>query len=162
MKKNEFPMNDWSKKRAFGVLLGERANFHIAVFADPRCVWCKRFFDEVSTKLNDIEIFVYLTPLLGPESREISADILMSEDPAKAWRDWMMNEKRPAHHTSEQAQKILDENLDLHAKLGLQVVPEIFLADGSGPYGYMTALELVSKIEQEGGSEAQKGEKLLV
>lgn len=162
MKKKEFPMGEWSKKRSFAVLLGKKANYHIVVFADPRCSWCKRFFEEVITKLNDLEIFVYLTPVLGKESRELCVDIMMAKDPAKAWVDWIMEEKRPAHHVSEEAQTVLDENLDLHAKLGLEVVPEIYLANGSGPYGYMTALDLVSKIEQEGGEETEKGEGLVV
>ena len=43
--------------------------------------------------------------------------------------------------------------MELLKKLGIETVPAIYLADGEGPYGFMTAIELISKIEQEGEKE---------
>lgn len=60
----KFPLTNWSEKKAFTIKLGAVKKYHIAVFADPNCPWCKRFFEENTDKLNDLEIFVYL-----PKSR---------------------------------------------------------------------------------------------
>ena len=47
----------------------------------------------------------------------------------------------------------MDALLVAMEKLGIETVPAIYLADGEGPYGFMTAMELISKIEQEGEKE---------
>ena len=60
----KFPLTNWSEKKAFTIKLGAVKKYHIAVFADPNCPWCKRFFEENTDKLNDLEIFVYLAPVL--------------------------------------------------------------------------------------------------
>lgn len=48
---------------------------------------------------------------------------------------------------------MFEDNMELLEKLGIETVPAIYLADGEGPYGFMTAMELISKIEQEGEKE---------
>ena len=52
----KFPLTNWSEKKAFTIKLGAVKKYHIAVFADPNCPWCKRFFEENTDKLNDLEI----------------------------------------------------------------------------------------------------------
>ena len=135
----KFPLTNWSEKKAFTIKLGAVKKYHIAVFADPNCPWCKRFFEENTDKLNDLEIFVYLAPVLGEDSEKLAAEILSEKDPAAAW--------------TEEAKNTVEDNMELLEKLGIETVPAIYLADGEGPYGFMTAMELISKIEQEGGKE---------
>ena len=89
----KFPLTNWSEKKAFTIKLGAVKKYHIAVFADPNCPWCKRFFEENTDKLNDLEIFVYLAPVLGEDSEKLSAEILSEKDPAAAWAD-MAADKR--------------------------------------------------------------------
>ena len=72
----KFPLTNWSEKKAFTIKLGAVKKYHIAVFADPNCPWCKRFFEENTDKLNDLEIFVYLAPVLGEDSEKLAAEIL--------------------------------------------------------------------------------------
>ena len=50
----KFPLTNWSEKKAFTIKLGAVKKYHIAVFADPNCPWCKRFFEENTDKLNDL------------------------------------------------------------------------------------------------------------
>lgn len=45
----KFPLTNWSEKKAFTIKLGAVKKYHIAVFADPNCPWCKRFFEETRT-----------------------------------------------------------------------------------------------------------------
>ena len=47
----KFPLTNWSEKKAFTIKLGAVKKYHIAVFADPNCPWCKRFFEENTDKL---------------------------------------------------------------------------------------------------------------
>ena len=76
----KFPLTNWSEKKAFTIKLGAVKTYHIAVFADPNCPWCKRFFEENTDKLNDLEIFVYLAPVLGEDSEKLAAEILSEKD----------------------------------------------------------------------------------
>lgn len=46
----KFPLTNWSEKKAFTIKLGAVKKYHIAVFADPNCPWCKRFFEENTDK----------------------------------------------------------------------------------------------------------------
>lgn len=149
----KFPLTNWSEKKAFTIKLGAVKKYHIAVFADPNCPWCKGFFEENMDKLNDLEVFVYLAPVLGEDSEKLAAEILSEKDPAAAWTDWVMNENRPKVKATEEAKNIVEDNMELLEKLGIETVPAIYLADGEGPYGFMTAMELISKIEQEGEKE---------
>ena len=149
----KFPLTNWSEKKAFTIKLGAVKKYHIAVFADPNCPWCKRFFEENMDKLNDLEVFVYLAPVLGEDSEKLAAEILSEKDPAAAWTDWVMNENRPKVKATEEAKNIVEDNMELLEKLGIETVPAIYLADGEGTYGFMTAMELISKIEQEGEKE---------
>ena len=105
----KFPLTNWSEKKAFMIKLGAVKKYHIAVFADPNCPWCKRFFEENTDKLNDLEIFVYLAPVLGEDSEKLAAEILSEKDPAAAWTDWVMNENRPKVKVTEEAKNTVEE-----------------------------------------------------
>ena len=54
----KFPLTNWSEKKAFTIKLGAVKKYHIAVFADPNCPWCKRFFEENMDKLNDLSTWL--------------------------------------------------------------------------------------------------------
>ena len=54
----KFPLTNWSEKKAFTIKLGAVKKYHIAVFADPNCPWCKRFFEENTDKLNDLSTWL--------------------------------------------------------------------------------------------------------
>lgn len=43
--------------------------------------------------------------------------------------------------------KVLEDNSRLAEKLKIETVPAIFLEDGAGPFGFMTAMELGEKIQ---------------
>lgn len=144
----EFLEFQWPKERAIKIKLGD-GRFHIAVFVDPNCPWCKRFFEESITKVNDVEFYCFMNPVLGDDSTDLSACIMASDDPGKALLDWVMDEKKPTKKGFKKQYDILVENHHLAESLGVETVPAIFLANGKGPFGFMTAMELISKIEQE-------------
>ncbi len=142
-----FDEKNWPVEHAFKTVIGE-GQFKIAVFVDPECPWCHRFYNETVTKLNDITIYWFLYPVLGEGAFVKSATILSSEDPAKMWREWVQDEKVPAGVIKSDRVKWLEANSRLAEKVGVETVPAVFLKNGEGPFGFMTALELISKIEQ--------------
>lgn len=144
----EFLEFQWPTERAIKIKLGN-GRFHVAVFADPNCPWCKRFFEESLTKVNDIEFYCFLDPILGEDSADIAASIMTSKDPAKAWTEWVMEEKKPTALGSKKDYDMIADNAHLAENLGVDTVPGIYLANGKGPFGFMTAMELIGKIEQE-------------
>ncbi|MCD8340257.1 MAG: DsbC family protein [Burkholderiales bacterium] len=143
----KFEEKEWPVQNAIKTTKGD-GRFHLAVFADPECPWCKRFVNETYSKLNDVTVYWFICPVLGDASKVKGAAILGSKDPAKAWLEWEDKEVNPTGHVKAADVKILDENVALSEKLGVETVPAVFLKNGEGPFGFMTALELISKIEQ--------------
>ena len=66
----------------------------MAVFGDPNCGYCKRFERDLA-KLQDVTIYTFLYPILGPDSNAKSKDIWCASDGAKAWRAWMVDGVTP-------------------------------------------------------------------
>lgn len=60
----------------------------LGYFADPNCGYCKRFEQDLA-KINDVTVYVFLYPVLGPDSLEKSKAVWCSKDRVKAWDDWM-------------------------------------------------------------------------
>ncbi len=71
----------------------------LAVFADPNCTFCKRF-EVTLQEVDDVTIYVFLYPILGPDSVVKSKAIWCSPDRAKAWLDWMLSGTIPTGPTN--------------------------------------------------------------
>ncbi|MGL6110308.1 MAG: DsbC family protein, partial [Rubrivivax sp.] len=61
----------------------------LAVFGDPNCGYCKRFERDLAN-LQDVTIYTFLYPILGPDSSAKSRDIWCAKDNGKVWRAWMV------------------------------------------------------------------------
>src|SRR5690349_13344222 len=66
----------------------------VAIFEDPNCGYCKRFERDLAG-VSDITVFVFLYPILAPDSVDKSKAIWCSPDPGKAWIDAMVRDKLP-------------------------------------------------------------------
>lgn len=71
---------------------GERK---MAVFEDPNCGYCKRFEKDLQS-VDNVTIYLFLYPILSPDSAEKSRNIWCAKDQAKAWQDQMLNSKNAA------------------------------------------------------------------
>ena len=60
----------------------------VAMFADPNCGYCKRFERDL-LGVNDVTVYLFLYPILSPDSTEKSKAVWCSADPAKSWLDLM-------------------------------------------------------------------------
>ena len=61
----------------------------LAYFGDPNCGYCKKFEQDL-TNIKDVTIYVFLYPVLGPDSLEKAKSIWCSKDKIKAWDDQLV------------------------------------------------------------------------
>src|SRR4051812_9223124 len=67
---------------AFKIVRGNGTR-KVAIFEDPNCGYCKRFERDLMG-VNDITVYVFLYPILSPDSVEKSKALWCSPDRAKA------------------------------------------------------------------------------
>ncbi len=144
--KELFDSAAWPKKDAVKIVKGN-GKAEIAVFEDPNCGYCKQLDMETLSRLDNITIYIYLWPFLADSSVEIAGSILCSQNPGKAFMEWMVEDKLPTAKPKQEAAAILNRNIELAEKLELGGTPSIFLANGKGPLGMMDAESLAAEIE---------------
>lgn len=114
-------------------------------FEDPNCGFCKQLHRELA-KVNDLTVYTFLIPILGPDSVEISKAVWCAKDRAKAWDDAMQGTMQGG---GRDCNTPIEKNLELSRRFGIRGTPTIFLVDGrQAGAGYMPANE----IEQALGS----------
>ncbi|AVR98529.1 DsbC family protein [Pseudoduganella armeniaca] len=117
----------------------------IAVFEDPNCGYCKRFRQQTLSQVDNVTIYTYLYNILSPDSAAKSKNVWCSADRAKAWDDWMLNNKAapaaPANCTTPN-----DKVFALGQKLNINGTPAIFFADGTRIPGAIDAKTLEARM----------------
>jgi thiol:disulfide interchange protein DsbC len=99
----------------------------IAIFADPNCGYCKRFERELAT-VTDLTVYMFLYPILSPESAEKSRAVWCAPDRSKAWLDLMLNDKQP--DGAAKCDTPIDKILALGRDKRITGTPTIFFEDG--------------------------------
>jgi len=123
----------------------------LAVFVDPNCGYCKRFERDVAG-LKHVTVYIFLYPILGPDSTTKSRDIWCAKDPAKAWRDWMINGTVPASTASAKCDTAaLDRNTELGRKHRVQGTPATVFEDGSRSPGAIPVDEIEKRLAAAAG-----------
>ena len=110
----------------------------LAVFSDPRCPYCKALDDELA-KLDNVTVYTFLLPWLGPESRP-GAQAL--------WADAVPDR---ANDTT-----VLDRNLKLASQLGLRGTPMLIASDGRVSEGARSAEALDAWLTLQGREVASR------
>ena len=118
--------NDLPFKDAFTIVRGNGKR-RMAVFEDPNCGYCKRFERDLQ-KIDNGTIYMFLYPILGPESNEKSKAIWCAKDQAKAWQDWMVRDQPPAAATCDTA--ALTRNVELGRNHKITGTPTLIFVDG--------------------------------
>ena len=123
----------------------------MAVFVDPNCGYCKRFERDVAS-LKNVTVYTFLYPILGPDSTTKSRDIWCAKDPAKAWRDWMINGTVPPAAAGAKCDTAaLDRNTELGRKHRVQGTPATVFEDGSRSPGALPAEEIEKRLAATAG-----------
>ena len=115
----------------------------IAMFADPNCGYCKRFERDL-LGVGDITVYVFLYPILSPDSLEKSKAVWCSPDRGKAWIDLMVNNVPPPGDKS--CTTPIDKVLAFGQQKRIQGTPTIFFEDGERVPGAMSILDFEKKL----------------
>jgi thiol:disulfide interchange protein DsbC len=108
----------------------------LAVFGDPNCGYCKRFERDLAS-LQDVTIYTFLYPILGPDSTAKSKDIWCAKDSGKTWRAWMVDGVTPPKSTAGCDSAALERNVELGKKHRVQGTPAVVFEDGTRVPGAM-------------------------
>lgn len=120
----ELPMGD-----ALRTVRGD-GHRHIAIFADPNCGYCRRL-EATLAKVDNVTIHTFLTPVLGDDSRRLSAQVQCAPDPAAAWAALMREGKPPANEGTCAAAQAIERNLALARRVGVRGTPTYLAVDGT-------------------------------
>ena len=106
----------------------------IAIFEDPNCGYCKRFEAELA-KVPDLTMYVFLYPILSPESTSKSKAVWCAPDRAKAWLDLMLKDVVPANGGN--CETPIDSVVVFGREKRITGTPTIFFEDGERVPGAM-------------------------
>lgn len=125
-------------KDAFTVVRGNGKR-KMAVFEDPNCGYCKRFERDLQ-KISDVTVYMFLYPILGPDSTDKSKNIWCAKDKAKAWVDLMVRDQPVAKASCDTAS--IDRNVDFGRKHKITGTPTLVFANGSRVPGAISAQQV--------------------
>jgi thiol:disulfide interchange protein DsbC len=129
-------------KDAFTMVRGNGKR-KLAVFEDPNCGYCKRFEKDLQ-KVNNVTVYIFLYPILGPDSTEKSKNIWCAKDKNKAWLDWMIRDVAPAAASCDST--AIARNVELGRKFKITGTPTLVFADGSRVPGAVGADEVEKRL----------------
>lgn len=125
-------------KNAFTMVRGNGKR-KIAVFEDPNCGYCKRFEKDLQS-VDNVTIYLFLYPILSPDSAEKSRNIWCAKDSVKAWHDQMLNSKNaPALQCDTAA---IQRNLAFGRKYKITGTPTIVFSNNVRVPGAISAAEV--------------------
>ena len=100
----------------------------LAVFEDPNCGYCKRFERDLA-KIDNLTVYLFLMPVLGPGSVEKSRNVWCAKDPGAAWVNLMQKDIAPAAVQCNTA--AIDRNLEFGRKYKITGTPTLVAQDGT-------------------------------
>jgi thiol:disulfide interchange protein DsbC len=119
----------------------------LAVFVDPNCGYCKRFEKDLAT-IKDVTVYTFLYPILGPDSDVKSKAIWCAKEPAKVWRDWMLNGTTPPRSMGDCDTAALERNVAFGKKHRVQGTPALVFEDGTRVPGAVSAAEVEKQLAE--------------
>lgn len=121
----------------------------LVTFEDPNCGYCKKLAKDV-VNLKDTTIYTFMIPILAADSADKSKAIWCAPDRAKAWNDWMVDNKVPTGAGT--CENPIAKNAELAHKLRVSGTPTMFLTDGNRLGGYVALAELDKAINEAGAA----------
>ena len=118
---SELPLKD-----AFTIVRGNGKR-KIAVFEDPNCGYCKRFEREMRN-VNNVTVYLFLYPILSPDSAEKSRNIWCAKDKTGTWANWMLKRVPPPAASCDTA--ALRRNVAFAEKHRITGTPAMVFSNG--------------------------------
>jgi thiol:disulfide interchange protein DsbC len=95
----------------------------------------------------DITVYTFLLPVLGPASLDKAKAIWCSRDRDAAWRAWMQKSQAPTAQTGCDT-SALERNLALGGKHAIKATPALVYEDGTRVGGAPSAVQLEGQLAQ--------------
>ena len=133
-------------KDAFTIVRGNGKR-KMAVFEDPNCGYCKRFERDLQ-KVNDVTIYMFLYPILSPDSTEKSKAVWCAKDKGKAWLDLMVRDQGAGSAKAICDTTAVDRNVEFGRKYKITGTPTVFFADGSRVPGAIPAAQVEKMLAE--------------
>lgn len=135
-------------KDAFTIVRGNGKR-KLAVFEDPNCGYCKRFERDLQ-KVDNVTIYMFLYPILGPDSVEKSRAVWCAKDRGRAWQDFMVRNEPLARADASCDVSALARNTEFGRKHRITGTPTLVFADGSRVPGAIATAD-IEKLLAAGG-----------
>lgn len=117
----------------------------IATFEDPNCGFCRKLMTEVE-KLNNVTVYTFLFPVLGPDSALKAKAIWCAKDQSAAWTGFMTG--KATSPPGGNCETPLERNIALQGKLRINGTPAILFIDNTKTPGYVTADVIEAKFKK--------------
>ena len=111
----------------------------LAVFEDPNCGYCKRFERDLA-KIDNVTVYLFLLPVLGPGSVEKSRNVWCAKDPATAWTHLMARDQAPTAAQCNTA--AIERNLEFGHKYKITGTPTLIAQDGTRVPGAINSTQI--------------------
>ena len=121
------------------VIVNGNGKRKLAVFEDPNCGYCKRFERDLA-RVDNVTVYLFLLPVLGPGSVEKSRNVWCAKDPVTTWRDLMTRDINPANAQCNTA--AIDRNLDFARKYKITGTPTLIAQDGARVPGAINTVQI--------------------
>ena len=121
----------------------------LAVFEDPNCGYCKRFERDLQ-KVDNVTVYMFLYPILGPDSTEKSRAVWCAKDKGKAWLDHMVRNEPLGKADASCDVSALARNIEFGRKHKITGTPTMIFADGSRVPGAIGTAD-IEKLLTAGG-----------
>ncbi|MBG9389472.1 DsbC family protein [Caenimonas aquaedulcis] len=136
---DQLPLQD-----AFTIVRGDGKR-KLAVFEDPNCGYCKLFERDLQ-KVNNVTVYMFLYPILGPDSEVKSAHHWCAKDRGRAWLNWMVRDQRPPAADCDTS--ALTRNVEFGRRYGINSTPTMIFADGTRVPGALRATDMEKLLAQ--------------
>lgn len=146
---NRIKFSDLPFSQSIRIVKGKGTR-QLAYFSDPNCPYCKRL-EHVLAGMDDLTLYVFLYPILSPDSMTKSQAIWCARDRAQAWTSFMLDGKALGNKTD--CDTPVRKNLQLGQKLGVRATPTLFFVNGERVAGALGAEDLNKLLD---GAQAGK------
>jgi thiol:disulfide interchange protein DsbC len=116
----------------------------LAYFTDPNCPYCKQIEPNLA-KLENVTLYIFLYPVLGPDSLEKSKAVWCSKDRVKVWDEMMLKGNPPK--TAGTCDTPIEKILAFGRRKGITGTPTLFLADGERVRGAVPFEQLQKLVD---------------
>lgn len=141
-KLNRIDVSKIDKNNAILLQKGKLGEIH--VFADPNCIYCKRY-EQTLGDVKDVTVYLHLYPILNQDSVQKAHQVWCAENKVEAWKDWMLNGK-PLPTKTDCDTSSVKKSLEFGQSVGIQGTPTTIFSDGTRIPGAISPAALMKKI----------------